>query len=73
MCDYCEYDLNFDLDNENFSSAVSFEAFIYKPNWWHPTIKFCASIDLDPCGQIDIENSFHINYCPICGRKLEDS
>ena len=73
MCDYCEYNSNFDLDDENFSSTVSSYAFIDKASWWHPTIKFYASIDLGSYGQIDIKNSFFINYCPICGRKLEDT
>ena len=73
MCDYCEYNSNFDLDNEDFSSAVSFRAFIDKASWWRPTIKFSTSIDLGPYGQIDIKDSFRINYCPICGRKLEDT
>lgn len=72
MCDYCECNSNFDLDEEDFSSAISSHAFIDKARWWHPTIKLCISIDLDNYGQININNSFLINYCPICGRKLED-
>lgn len=72
MCDYCEYDTNFDLDNIDFSSTVNFRTFIDKTCWWYPKIKLCTSIDLGIYGQIDIKNSFRINYCPICGRKLED-
>jgi len=71
MCDYCEYSSPLEMDREDDSYNVEF-CTIINNSLLHPTIYLSASVDFGIYGCINLDNSFRINYCPICGRKLSD-
>lgn len=73
MCDYCEgYYTNFDVDNDYSVNSVVINAALDQTSW-HSQILMIATIDGGIFGQKKIESKFYIKYCPMCGRKLEDT
>lgn len=71
MCKYCEREINyFDVDNSLNDESTVIEAMLDYSLWNHPHIKMETTVYAGVFGSINIESSFNVNYCPICGRKL---
>ena len=73
MCKYCERQINyFDVDNSLNEETTAMTAVLDTSPWNHPYIQMEATVYAGVFGSINIESTFNVNYCPICGRKLED-
>lgn len=72
MCRYCEIeDMDFEVDNSLNKDSVAMKA-VLDWNSWNPSILMETIVYAGVFGGINIESSFKVNYCPICGRKLVD-
>lgn len=72
MCKYCEIiDMDFEVDNSLNKDSVAMKAIL---DWdsRYPSILMETTVYAGVFGGINIESSFNVNYCPICGRKLVD-
>ena len=69
MCDYCEdKPVRFDFDNHHHKMRQRIDYSLKGP-----ILSSTLVTMLHGLGFLTIESSFDINYCPICGRKLEDT
>jgi len=74
MCKYCEKELTyFDVNNDSNPDSVAIEAVLDTSYWHHPYIQMETTVYAGVFGSINIESNFEVNYCPFCGRKLEDN
>jgi hypothetical protein len=73
VCKYCEKELeHFDVDNSLNGESVVMTAILDTSPWnSNPYIQMEATVYAGVFGTIDIESSFEVNYCPVCGRKLK--
>lgn len=71
MCDFCNLNENnksFDIDQRSVCHITASINKIYRSAW----INIEAFVDAGVFGGLNIEGNFDINYCPFCGKKLED-
>ena len=67
MCDYCEdKPIRFDFDNHHHKMRQRIDY-----SWKGPVLSSTLVTTLHGLGLLTIESNFDINYCPMCGRKLE--
>ena len=72
MCKYCEIEeMSFDVDNSFNKESTAMKAFL-DWNSWNPSIIMETTVYAGVFGSINIKSNFEVNYCPFCGRKLED-
>lgn len=62
MCDFCSNDIYYDISNRE-----DFEITMYDTN-----VYIEHTINLGDFGTVKCDTKIKINYCPICGRKLDE-
>jgi len=71
MCKYCEREIGyFDVDNSLNKESTAIKAMLDCSPWNHAYIQMETTVYAGVFGAINIESTFEVNYCPICGRKL---
>lgn len=66
MCDFCNNDIYSNISDDYDWEITSYKSYYY----YYLTVEH--TLNLGDLGSKSYTTDVKINYCPICGRKLED-